>query len=317
VNPHLEGYPINNSSGRGPSPCDLVSIKPEVAAPGTQIYSTLPNNNYGNLTGTSMACPHTSGAVAILRQADPDLTVDEVKTALMATAFDRGTAGEDNDYGWGIIDVSAALDYVLASLPVYPPRNLAAVVDRQNVTLTWQPPEDFNPANPLLKYRVYRAPVGEPFPLDPLAEVGLFFSIPTYEDLDVPPGSYHYVVTGLYEGGESGPSNEVEVLVEIPASVAELPGPGGRALSIAPNPFNPVTVIRYLPTTVEPVRVAIYDAGGKRVKSLVETRAAVAAPQSVLWDGTDETGAAVASGSYFARFEQGGRVATRRVTLLK
>ena len=152
----------------------MTTIKPEVTAPGTQIYSTLPNNSYGYKTGTSMACPHTSGAVAILRQVNPDLTVDEVKTILMSTALDRGIVGEDNDYGWGIINIGAAVDYAFATLPRLAPRNLAATSNANDVQLTWQMPVKIYYNHPVQRYRVYRAPVGEAFPPDPIAEVASF-----------------------------------------------------------------------------------------------------------------------------------------------
>jgi subtilisin family serine protease len=217
VNPHVAGYPIASSSGRGPSPCDSVSIKPEVTAPGTQIYSTLPGNSYGTLTGTSMACPHTSGAIAILRQVDPDLTVEEAKTALMATAVDKGLPGEDNDYGWGIIDIGAAVAYVEAALPMLPPRDLTAQIDGQEVTLTWSRPQTVYSANPLQEYRVYRAPAGELFPLTPVAQLPPL-QIPSYGDPNVPFGTYHYVVTAVYQQGESGPSNDITADLIAPPS---------------------------------------------------------------------------------------------------
>ncbi len=208
VNPHLPGYPIANSSGRGPSPCDSLSIKPEVTAPGTQILSTLPNNSYGTLTGTSMACPHTSGAVAILRQVNPDLTVEEVKTALMATAVDKGTQGEDNDYGWGIIDIGAAVAYVEASLPLLPPTDLTEGISGQTVSLAWAPPAKIYAANPIQAYRVYRAPAGGQFPITPIAEIPQAERTLQYDDANLPYGDYRYVVTAVYALGESGPSNE-------------------------------------------------------------------------------------------------------------
>lgn len=114
VNPHNPELPIASNSGRGPSPCDGTSIKPEVTAPGQQIYSCLTGNRYGTKSGASMAAPHVSGVVALLRQVNPDLTPDQIKEILMTTAYDRGDAGEDNTYGWGVIDAQAAVNYVLA-----------------------------------------------------------------------------------------------------------------------------------------------------------------------------------------------------------
>jgi hypothetical protein len=56
-----------------------------------------------------MACPHVAGTIALMRQADPSLTPDEIKDVLLNTAVDLGTAGEDNDYGKGIIDAYEAI----------------------------------------------------------------------------------------------------------------------------------------------------------------------------------------------------------------
>ncbi len=99
-------------SSRGPSDCDSVSIKPNVSAPGYTIRSALPGGTYANRYGTSMAAPHVAGAVAILRQKNPDATVDEIKNALLNSAIDLGEPGPDILYGWGMIDIIAALDLV-------------------------------------------------------------------------------------------------------------------------------------------------------------------------------------------------------------
>ncbi len=105
-------YPIAYFSSRGPSGCDVpdpLKIKPEVVAPGVDIYSSVPGAGYEVWSGSAMAGPHVAGVVALLRSADPDLEVDAIKEILMATARDEGPAGEDNAYGWGVIDAWAAL----------------------------------------------------------------------------------------------------------------------------------------------------------------------------------------------------------------
>jgi subtilisin family serine protease len=102
---------IWSASSRGPSDCDGVSIKPEVVAPGYRIRTTFPDINtpYTVVTGTSYAAPYVSGAVALLRQYNPNATVEEIKAALMFSAIDKGSPGEDNTFGWGLINIPAAM----------------------------------------------------------------------------------------------------------------------------------------------------------------------------------------------------------------
>jgi flagellar hook assembly protein FlgD len=64
------------------------------------------------------------------------------------------------------------------------------------------------------------------------------------------------------------------------------------------------------------VRLAIYDAEGRLVKEL-EHGSFPAGVQAAVWDGRDDSGRGVGSGSYFARLEAGGRVATVRVGLIR
>ena len=110
-------FPISSFSSRGPTDCPYApdsQIKPEVVAPGSNVYSSTNDGGFqGGWNGTSMAGPHVAGLVALMRQANPNLDVDLVKTIIMQTARDEGTAGEDNTYGWGFIDAQAA---VLASM---------------------------------------------------------------------------------------------------------------------------------------------------------------------------------------------------------
>lgn len=102
-------------SSRGPSTCPdtgSLAIKPEVSAPGFQIRSSIQGGVYGRKSGTSMAAPHVSGALLLLKEAFPYLTGTSLKEALYFTCQDLGKEGEDNDYGMGLIDVNAAFLYL-------------------------------------------------------------------------------------------------------------------------------------------------------------------------------------------------------------
>ena len=107
---------IAGFSSRGPSTCGdtgSLAIRPEVSAPGFFVRSSTPGGNYGLSNGTSMAAPHVSGAILILKQAFPYLTGTQLKMALYLSAADLGVPGEDNTYGNGIIDVFAAYNHLL------------------------------------------------------------------------------------------------------------------------------------------------------------------------------------------------------------
>jgi len=106
---------INPGSSRGPSICGgngSLLIKPEVSAPGTLVRSSVPGG-YALFTGTSMAAPHVSGAILLLKEAFPYLSGEALKLALYFTSRDLGEPGEDNFYGMGLIDVDAAFEYLI------------------------------------------------------------------------------------------------------------------------------------------------------------------------------------------------------------
>jgi subtilisin family serine protease len=109
------GNVIAGFSPRGPSTCIPAShpMKPEVSAPGVGIYSASPYGGYVTRNGTAFAGPHVAGVVALMRAADPDLEVDSIKQVLMETCTDRGPAGEDNTYGWGLVNAFEAVMSVL------------------------------------------------------------------------------------------------------------------------------------------------------------------------------------------------------------
>ncbi len=95
-------------------------IKPDVTAPGVSITSLSGYNDYSyrGAGGTSMACPHVAGAIALILSKAPYLTPRQVDSLLQTTALDLGDAGRDNYYGNGRIQVDLAIE--AAPAPPYP-----------------------------------------------------------------------------------------------------------------------------------------------------------------------------------------------------
>lgn len=101
---------INKNSNRGNN---LL-----VVAPGTDILSTKPDNQYKYDYGTSMAAPHVSGVAALMLEQNPNLTYDEVKEIIAITAkrLDTMPVGEkrqwgywDEAYGYGLLNACDAV----------------------------------------------------------------------------------------------------------------------------------------------------------------------------------------------------------------
>lgn len=89
----------------------------DISAPGVNIFSTLPSS-YSALSGTSMAAPHISGVIALLKDVNSSANISDIKNAMFLTANDLGSAGWDKYYGYGRVNASQAVNYLLAHPPV-------------------------------------------------------------------------------------------------------------------------------------------------------------------------------------------------------
>jgi len=74
-----------SDSGDNKASFSNYGVSVHIAAPGKDVYSTVTNGNYSSMSGTSMACPHVSGALALLL-AYEDMSISETKERLLATS---------------------------------------------------------------------------------------------------------------------------------------------------------------------------------------------------------------------------------------
>ena len=108
-------WPIWEWSSRGPTYCTLngsEAIKPDISAPGVNVRSSVPGGGYDTSSGTSMAAPHVNGVVALMHGYNQNISVNSIKKIIYQTAYDLGDQGEDNDYGWGMIDAYEAILHI-------------------------------------------------------------------------------------------------------------------------------------------------------------------------------------------------------------
>lgn len=91
---------------------DSYIIKPDITAPGTEIPGLGPFGEYQTLSGTSLAAPHVAGAAALLLQKNPFLSLSQLKGFLFNPSLDLGGAGQDLEYGRGILDVPSSLHFM-------------------------------------------------------------------------------------------------------------------------------------------------------------------------------------------------------------
>ncbi|MFA6391905.1 MAG: FlgD immunoglobulin-like domain containing protein [Patescibacteria group bacterium] len=104
--------------------------------------------------------------------------------------------------------------------------------------------------------------------------------------------------------------------VMVPVGVGdEVPNQTSLATNF-PNPFNPQTAIRFATTREDHVSLKVFNVRGGLVATLVDGTV-VSGQHQIVWNGTDDSGQRVASGTYFYRLEAEGRSITRKMLLLK
>jgi subtilisin family serine protease len=100
---------IASFSSRGPVTWDGKKyVKPDVSAPGENVTSAKNGGGYNTISGTSMACPHVAGMIALMLQASPGAGIDQMRDLLEKTSDEFGEPGKDNVFGSGRVNTLKA-----------------------------------------------------------------------------------------------------------------------------------------------------------------------------------------------------------------
>lgn len=164
-------------------------VKPEISSFGTNVLSTYPNNQYGTISGTSMATPGVAGSVALLveryRQLNGNTEPSSalIKNTILNTAKDLGNTGPDYKFGFGRLNALAAVRileqnrYAVSTIATGAGNdvtiNVPAGTAKLRVMLTWNDPAALANANPALVNNldlkvINGATTSLPWILDPL-----------------------------------------------------------------------------------------------------------------------------------------------------
>ncbi len=137
---------------------------------------------------------------------------------------------------------------------------------------------------------------------------------------DVPPG--HHVILEVQSSWSTNAIVNQQIIefpdaIGVATDVGNTPASRQLTLESYPNPFNPSTTIRYTLPEAARVSLAVYDVGGRLVRTLVRGANKPAGVFEGTWNGTDDAGKVVASGVYFYRLTAGDQTITRKAVLLK
>ncbi len=280
-------------------------IKPDVVTMGVDVYGASTNGTdlytYGN--GTSSATPIAGGIAGLLLSAFPHLSNVQVRDIFHETA--DNSEEPDNDRGYGLLSAAKAISFpnlqnVNGNYLIH-----KAFIDSFSVTdvrLYYSTDNtNFNKIQMNSENNYAFRTQLPAFSLD--QEVNFYF---TFKDEN---GNIHRDPEGRNYKIQYGN-------MRVSLNIALAP-PADYVLSHNyPNPFNSYTTINFISHGNLPAELVIYDALGRKVKTLFKGIAFSGTNRSI-WDGTTDLGYAAASGIYFYTLNLNGNLYTSKMVYLK
>ena len=146
-----------------------------------------------------------------------------------------------------------------------------------------------------------------------------------YSMTDLQEGVAYFLSVVSYDawGNESDKSDEINYTVNDISTGVDFEDTAGQPLEFSlgsnyPNPFNPETNIGYSVEESGNFSLSIYNIKGEKIKVLIDRMPSAAGERNeICWDSRDDHGSAVSSGVYFYILQQGRKIETRRMILVR
>lgn len=313
-------YPIASFSSRGPSICGGVGsllIKPEVSAPGVNVRSSNPTNTYGLSSGTSMASPHAAGSVALLKSFAPRLNGPQILRAIYHGSTDLGSAGEDNTFGMGLVNLVRAMELLGPAINHTPLSNTTNLSGPYTVSAVITPSTITGYPVDTTQLKVYwgRGSITDSIVMQRQSGNTFTANIPGNGS----PATYMYYISTMdtFDVKGHSPADAPLNVHSFYAGTTGITTIGTEVPDVFmlgqnyPNPFNPATSINFDIAQQSPVSIIIYDAVGREVQTLVNNTLSPG-KYSVSWNAS-----ALPSGVYFYRIDAGQFTSIKKMMLIK
>ncbi len=281
-------------------------IKPDVVALGVNVYGASTNSpdryTYGN--GTSSATPIAGGIASLLLSAYPHLTNEQVRSIFHESS--DNSANPDNNRGYGLISAAKAISFP----------NLEFV--NNNYMLHKAFIDTFSVSNVILHYSTDNTNFEE-LNMNAGNDYSYQHQLPAFTFGQV----VEFYFTYMDDTGNAhrDPVDKIykfqygDLFVSLNLALTQFPA-DYILINNYPNPFNSLTTIDFVAEGSFPAELIIYDAIGRKVKTLFKGPSHLGINHNS-WDGMTDQGFEAASGIYIYTLNLNGNFYTRKMVYLK
>ncbi|WKZ70643.1 MAG: S8 family serine peptidase [Melioribacteraceae bacterium] len=301
---------LNSSSSRGPTSDGR--IKPEITAMGTNNYHA---DSFGGFnaagSGTSFAAPMVAGMAAQLLSAYPYLTNQQVRNIILLTGdnFEE----PNNDIGYGRMSILRAVNF---------PNVWEYESGQFRISKMFLEVENSSNQQVIIHYKI-NAEEWSHQSISANSEGKYYFNL---SDVSVNDDvTFYYMFNDTSGATVREPSDKNYIVnlsennVGFVTGVVEFPDELTNEFMLYqnyPNPFNLETTIDFRSPRNEFAKVTIFNVLGQKVKEIYSGRV-VHGLTRFIWDGTDDKGNIVSSGTYFYSVNIAGQLISKKMVLLK